>query len=53
MIDSATTPLEQLEYDKELAALHEKLTDAEFQQAWEQGQKLTMDEAIALAIQES
>jgi tetratricopeptide (TPR) repeat protein len=52
MIDSAPTPLEQVEYDKELAALHAKLIDAEFKQAWEQGQKLTMDEAIALAIQE-
>jgi tetratricopeptide (TPR) repeat protein len=51
-IDSAPTPLEQVEYDRELAASREKLTDAEFQQAWEQGQKLTMDEAIALAIQE-
>jgi predicted ATPase/class 3 adenylate cyclase len=53
MIDSAPTPLEQLEYDKELAALHEKLTGVEFQQARDQGQKLTMDQAIALAIQES
>jgi predicted ATPase/class 3 adenylate cyclase len=52
MIDSAPTPLEQAEYDKELAGLHEKLPGAEFQQAWEQGQKLTMDDAIALAIQE-
>jgi hypothetical protein len=51
MIDSAPTPLEQVEYDKELAALQEKLTDAEFEQAWERGQKSTMDEAIALAIQ--
>jgi tetratricopeptide (TPR) repeat protein len=52
MIDSAPTPLELVEYDRELAGLHEKLPDAEFQQAWEQGQKLTMDEAIALAIEE-
>jgi predicted ATPase/class 3 adenylate cyclase len=51
MIDSAPTPLEQVEYDRELAALQEKLTDAEFEQAWERGQKSTMDEAIALAIQ--
>jgi predicted ATPase/class 3 adenylate cyclase len=51
-IDSAPTPLEQVEYDRELAALREKLTNAEFQQAWEQGQKLTMEEAIVLAIQE-
>jgi tetratricopeptide (TPR) repeat protein len=51
-IDSAPTPLEQVEYDRELAAMRENLTDAEFQQAWRQGQKLTMDEAIALAIQD-
>jgi tetratricopeptide (TPR) repeat protein len=53
MIDSAPTPLEQLEYDKELAQLREKISEAEFRQAWEQGEKLTMDEAIALAVQES
>jgi len=35
-----------------LALIHEQLDDATFAQAWEQGRKLTLDEAVALALAE-
>lgn len=50
-IDSAPTPLEQAEYEKEVASLRAKISEAEFRESWEEGQKLTMDEAIALVSQ--
>jgi tetratricopeptide (TPR) repeat protein len=50
IIDSLPTSFEQIEYKKEIAALREKLEDSTFQGAWEAGGKLTMDEAIALAV---
>ncbi|RPJ21863.1 MAG: adenylate/guanylate cyclase domain-containing protein [Chloroflexi bacterium] len=50
-IGSAPTPVEQLEYENEIAALRGKMAGYEFEKAWEEGQKLTMEEAIALAIQ--
>jgi predicted ATPase/class 3 adenylate cyclase len=52
LIDSSATPLELAEYERELAALREKLTQAEFEKAWREGQRLSMDEAIGLARQE-
>jgi hypothetical protein len=51
LIDSVPTPMEQTEYDKELAAIREKIEESELKQACEAGQRLTMDEAIALATQ--
>jgi non-specific serine/threonine protein kinase len=50
MIDSNPTPMEKAEYEQEVAALRDKMGPAEFQQAWEQGQALGMEEAIALAV---
>jgi hypothetical protein len=41
-----------VEYEKELTALRGKLEEVEFEKAWAEGQKLSMDEAIALAMQE-
>ena len=52
MIDSVPTALEQVEYEKEIAVLREKLDETVFKQAWEKGQKLTMEEAIAVAMEE-
>jgi hypothetical protein len=52
LIDSSATPLELAEYERELAALREKLPQAAFDKAWREGQKLSMDEAIMLATQE-
>jgi tetratricopeptide (TPR) repeat protein len=52
MIDAVPTLMEQTEYEKEVAALREKIHDSEFKTAWEKGQKLNMDEVIALATKE-
>ncbi len=48
-IESVPTALEQIEYENEVAALREKIDEAVFARAWAEGQKLTIDEAIALA----
>ncbi|HEX9385634.1 MAG TPA: hypothetical protein VF918_04895, partial [Anaerolineales bacterium] len=51
-IDSIPTAIEQAEYKKEMAVLQESIDESEFKKAWEAGQKLNMDEAIALATKE-
>jgi predicted ATPase/class 3 adenylate cyclase len=38
--------------DEMLEVLHEQLDDATFDAAWEQGARLTLDEAVALALNE-
>ena len=44
-------PLYQEERNEEtLHILHEQLDEAAFAEAWEQGKKLTLDEAVALAL---
>jgi predicted ATPase/class 3 adenylate cyclase len=48
-IGSTATPLELVEYESELSSLHEKMDGAAFQSAWQEGQRLNMEEAIALA----
>ena len=48
-IESVPTAMEQIEYENEVAALHEKIDGISFAKAWEEGQRLTVDEAIALA----
>lgn len=53
MIDSIPTLMEQAEYEKDVAALREKTHDSELKTAWEKGQKLNMDEVIALATKEA
>ncbi len=52
LIDSFPTAREKNEYEEELAALQAKMDGSEFKQAWAEGQKLNMDEAIALATSE-
>ncbi|HLO18861.1 MAG TPA: adenylate/guanylate cyclase domain-containing protein [Anaerolineales bacterium] len=52
MIDTAPTVPEQAEYEKEVSIMHAEMDEAEFKKAWEEGQRLSMDDAIALAIQE-
>jgi hypothetical protein len=51
LIGSSPTPIEMAEYDQEFAALRGKMNATEFEQAWEDGQRLNMEEAIALAMQ--
>ena len=48
---STATPMEQAEYEKERSTLREKIAEEDFRKAWEQGQALTLDDAIALAAQ--
>jgi hypothetical protein len=48
MIDSSPTAREKNEYENELTALQANMDEPDFNQAWEAGQKLNMDEAIAL-----
>jgi hypothetical protein len=52
MIESTATPLELVEYEKELFALREKMDRTAFEQAWAEGQRLSMDEAITLASED-
>jgi tetratricopeptide (TPR) repeat protein len=49
-IDSQMTSTEQEEYRKEVSALRELLGETEFKKQWDTGRKMTMDEAIELAL---
>ncbi len=49
-IDSEMTQLEKEEHAKELSALRELLGEEEFQKQWDMGRRLSMDEAIELAL---
>jgi tetratricopeptide (TPR) repeat protein len=48
LIESTATPVELAEYEKELSAIRSKMDSREFETVWEEGQKLDMEEAIAL-----
>lgn len=52
MIGSTPTPVELAEYEQELSALRGKMNEAAFENAWEEGQSLSPDEAITLASRE-
>ena len=52
IIESRATLVEKEEYERELSALRLNTNPSEFETAWEQGQSLTMDQAIQLATQE-
>jgi predicted ATPase/class 3 adenylate cyclase len=41
---------ELIQFDKTTKRLHEQLTDEEFSKYWEAGKKLTLDEAVELAL---
>jgi len=45
-------PLEQAEFERNVASTRERLGEEVFTAAWEEGQALTIDEAVALATQE-
>jgi tetratricopeptide (TPR) repeat protein len=51
LIDSLATPVELSEYEMEVTALREKIDATMFERAWEEGQRLSLEEAIALAVQ--
>jgi hypothetical protein len=45
-------PVEQADVERDLAVIHAQLDDATFEQAYQTGQAMTMDEAIAYALKE-
>jgi ATP/maltotriose-dependent transcriptional regulator MalT len=49
-IDSSMTSAEQIEYEREILALHAQLDEASFGRAWSVGRAMTMDEAITFAL---
>ena len=51
-IDSIPTPMELVEYEQELIAMRGKMKESEFERAWQEGQRLNLEEAIALAVRE-
>jgi predicted ATPase/class 3 adenylate cyclase len=51
-IESSPTTLELAEYEKEVDALRLRMDAAAFEHAWHEGERLSMDEAIVLAVKE-
>ena len=51
-IASRPTPVELAEYEKERSAMRTSMTGSAFNTAWEQGQRLGIDGAISLAVEE-
>ena len=45
-------PTERADYERTVAALRVALGDAAYEAAWAQGQALTLEQAIALALEE-
>jgi tetratricopeptide (TPR) repeat protein len=45
-------PVERVEVDKNIAAARAQLSEDEFNQAWAEGQAMTMEEAIKFALEE-
>jgi hypothetical protein len=50
---SARTPQEQIEYDRELSGLRAGMDEKTFDLLWAEGQSLSMDEAVDLAMTET
>jgi hypothetical protein len=51
--NSARTPQEQIEFDRELASLRAGLDEKTFDLLWAEGQSLDMDQAIDVAMNET
>jgi predicted ATPase/transcriptional regulator with XRE-family HTH domain/Tfp pilus assembly protein PilF len=52
-IDRCTDPIDQKEVDHYVAAVRAQLSEAAFAAAWAAGRALTLEQAIALALQET
>jgi hypothetical protein len=50
-VDDARPPVEQADVDRDLATIHAQLDEAAFAAAQEAGRAMSMDEAIALALE--
>ena len=51
-LEDTRPPVEQADVDRDLAAIHAQLDDATFEAEQEAGRKMTIDEAIAYALEE-
>ena len=51
-LDRPRPPVEQTPVDQDLAVIRAKLTDVDFASLSNEGSKMTMDQAIALALEE-
>jgi len=51
VIDTPRTSGEEVEYEKEVAALNANIDEKEFASLWAEGRAMTMDEAIELALE--
>jgi len=49
-IDCVLDGIELKQYKQTITRLHEQLSDEEFNKYWEEGKKLTLDEAVELAL---
>jgi len=49
----APSPVEQAEIDHKITAARTKLDDETFAAAWKQGKRMTIEQAIAYALEES
>jgi non-specific serine/threonine protein kinase len=49
-ISMSQQPADQMEIDRYISQIRERLSDAEFQAAWSDGQAMSFDEAIAFAF---
>jgi predicted ATPase/DNA-binding XRE family transcriptional regulator len=51
-LGSAMDPFDQSEYERSIAALRDQLGEERFNEAWDQGHKLTLEKAIDFALEE-
>jgi hypothetical protein len=51
--NSPMTDFERIEYDQMVAQVRSLLDETEFDQLWTEGRSLTMEQAIALALNEA
>jgi predicted ATPase len=52
-VGNTRPPVEQRSVEKDLATIHAQVDDATYNKLWSEGSKLTIDEAIALALKET
>jgi non-specific serine/threonine protein kinase len=50
---ASTQPADKLELDQFKKAIREQLGETEFNKAWDEGQRMTMEQALAMAMEES
>ena len=51
-ISNSRPPVEQNSVEKDLEIIHSQMDDAAFEKLWDEGSKLTTEEAIDLALKE-